>query len=203
MDEFVDAFGLHGPRHGRPAALAETHVSVVLFIGDRAYKLKKPLRTAFLDYSTRAAREAICHREVALNRRLAPDVYLGVVDLVGPDGDPFDHMVAMRRMPADCRLSALVQNNTVSEDQLRAVAKTMAAFHTTAARGPHIDAAATPEVVRDLWSRNFSEMAGVRPVDPRPGAPRRREGSGLQLPRGPWSTARRANRTRLDRRRAR
>jgi len=163
VDALDDAFGSHGPSPGRPAALAETHVSVVLFIGDRVYKLKKPVRMAFLDYSTRAAREAVCHREVVLNRRLAPDVYLGVVDLVGPDGRPFDHMVAMRRMPSDRRLSNLVQNDTVSEDELRAVARTMAAFHATATRGPHIDAAATPAAVRDLWSRNFSEMLDFVP----------------------------------------
>jgi aminoglycoside phosphotransferase family enzyme/predicted kinase len=163
VDALVDAFGLHGPAHGRPAALAETHVSVVIFIGDRAYKLKKPLRTAFLDYSTRAAREAVCHREVVLNRRLAPDVYLGVVDLVGPDGHPFDHMVVMRRMPDGQRLSTLVQNDTVSDDQLRAIARTMAAFHATATRGAHIDAAATPAAVRDLWTRNFAEMVAFVP----------------------------------------
>ena len=68
-------------------------------------------------------------------------------------------------------------------DQLRAVAKTMAAFHTTATRGPHIDAAATPAVVRDLWSRNFAEMAEFVPSILDPHLLDADQGAGLQLPR--------------------
>ena len=63
-----------------PAAIVETHISVVVFVGDRAFKLKKPVDLGFLDFSTREARWAACTREVALNRRLAPDVYLGVAE---------------------------------------------------------------------------------------------------------------------------
>ena len=53
----------------------------MFFVGDRAYKLKKPVKLAFLDFSTVAERERACRREVELNRRLAPDVYLGVADV--------------------------------------------------------------------------------------------------------------------------
>ena len=61
--------------------MAETHLSVITFIGDRAYKLKKRVRFPFVDLRARETREAICHHEVDLNRRLAPDVYLGVADV--------------------------------------------------------------------------------------------------------------------------
>ena len=84
-----------------PAAVVETHTAVVVFVGGRAYKLKKPVDLGFVDFSTVAARAAACRREVELNRRLAPDVYLGVADVVGPDGAVCDHLVVMRRMPAD------------------------------------------------------------------------------------------------------
>jgi aminoglycoside phosphotransferase family enzyme/predicted kinase len=158
VDDLVTAFGTVGAGIGRPAEIAETHVSVVIFVGDRAYKLKKPVRTAFLDYSTRAAREAVCHQEVALNRRLAPDVYLGVVDLLGPDRQPVDHLVAMRRMPGDRRLSTLVEEGRATAALLVPVARTMAAFHARARRGPHIDEAASPQAVRRLWTNNLAEM---------------------------------------------
>lgn len=61
------------------AAVAETHLSVVFLFGDRAWKLPKAVRMAFVDQSTPERRAAACEREVALNRRLAPDVYLGVL----------------------------------------------------------------------------------------------------------------------------
>ena len=67
------------------AAVRETHSGVVLLVGDRAVKLKKPVDLGFLDFRDPAVRRACCRREVDLNRRLAPDVYLGVGEFVGPD----------------------------------------------------------------------------------------------------------------------
>ena len=67
--------------------------------------------------ATRAAREAACHEEVRLNRRLAPDVYLGVGDLLGPDHNPCEHVVMMRRMPADrCLTRCVVEGEDVDMD---------------------------------------------------------------------------------------
>ena len=60
--------------------VSETHSAVVFFAGDRAYKLKKPVNLGFLDFSTPEARAAACRREAELNRRFAPDVYLGVME---------------------------------------------------------------------------------------------------------------------------
>jgi uncharacterized protein len=144
-----------------PAAVAETHISVLVFVGDRAYKLKKPVQTAFLDFSTRELREAACHGEVELNRRLAPDVYLGVADVAGPDGRVCDHLVLMRRLPAERRLSTLALAGADVEEPLRALAHQLAAFHTAAPRSPEIDAAATAGAVRRRWERNFGEMSSA------------------------------------------
>ena len=108
---------------GGHAGVAETHSGVVFFVGDRAYKLKKPLDLGFLDYRSRESRQAACHREVELNRRLSPDVYLGVADVLGPDGHPCDHLVVMRRLPAERRLATLaVAGEPVGQD-LRQLAR--------------------------------------------------------------------------------
>jgi aminoglycoside phosphotransferase family enzyme/predicted kinase len=140
-----------------PAALAETHISVVVFVGDRAFKLKKPVDLGFLDFSTREARWAACTREVALNRRLAPDVYLGVADVTGPDGKVADHLVVMRRMPTDRRLASLVAaNDPRVPGDLREVARSLADFHSRADRSPGIDRAATAEAVRANWDDGFA-----------------------------------------------
>src|SRR5689334_2434559 len=98
------------------AEVAETHAGVVFFVGDRAYKMKKPVDLGFLDFSTRERRERACHREVELNRRFSPDVYLGVADVSLSDGVPCDHLVVMRRMPAERRLSRLVRSGAPVDD---------------------------------------------------------------------------------------
>jgi len=89
--------------------MRETHTSVLFLVGDRVHKMKKPLDLGFLDNRTRAARERACHREVDLNRRMAPDVYLGVADVHGPDGQVCEHLVEMVRLPDDRRLAMLVR----------------------------------------------------------------------------------------------
>jgi aminoglycoside phosphotransferase family enzyme len=63
--------------------LIETHISWVFLVGSHVYKIKKPVDLGFLDFTTLARRRAACEEEVRLNRRLAPDVYDGVMDLTG------------------------------------------------------------------------------------------------------------------------
>ncbi len=137
--------------------VSETHISYVFFVGDRAYKLKKPLVFPFVDQSTREARERFCHREVALNRRLAPDVYLRVLDVVGANGEPVDHLVEMRRMPDDRRLSALVLAGADVDRCLRQLAHNLAAFHASAETSDEICMYASRDHVRRLWSDNLGE----------------------------------------------
>ena len=141
-----------------PAELIETHISYVLLIGDRAYKLKKPIKTPFLDYSTREARLWACEREVALNRRLNPDVYLGVAPVLDVSGQPCDSLVVMRRMPAERSLSALVRSGADVADDVRRIARLVAGYHSGATRSAAISAAAGIASVRANWEANFVEM---------------------------------------------
>jgi aminoglycoside phosphotransferase family enzyme len=68
--------------------LVETHISWVLLAGERVYKIKKPVDLGFLDFTTLERRRFFCEEEVRLNRRLAPDVYLGTVELTGTPAQP-------------------------------------------------------------------------------------------------------------------
>jgi uncharacterized protein len=140
-----------------PVEVRETHISVLFFVGDRVYKLKKPVKLDFLDFSSREARERVCRRELELNRRLAPDVYLDVLDVVGSDGEPRDHLIAMRRMPADRRLSTLVEGGR-AEDCIREVARVIAAFHARCETSPEIASAATAARLRENWESGFATM---------------------------------------------
>ncbi|MFC5748297.1 AAA family ATPase [Actinomadura rugatobispora] len=140
------------------AAVTESHCGVVFFTGDRAYKLKKPVDLGFLDFRERRARERACRREVELNRRFSPDVYLGVADVHGPDGTACDHLVVMRRMPADRRLSTLVAARAPVDGALRATARTLASWHARAPRGPGISAAGTQDALLGRWTDGFDQV---------------------------------------------
>jgi aminoglycoside phosphotransferase family enzyme/predicted kinase len=139
-------------------AIAETHSGIVFFVGDRAYKLKKAVDLGFLDFRTREAREAVCHREVELNRRLAPDVYVGVSDVLGVDGEVCDHLVVLRRMPDDRRLSSMVLRGDDVGEHLRALARLLADFHAAAERSEAADRAAGADALAARWSANTAGM---------------------------------------------
>jgi aminoglycoside phosphotransferase family enzyme/predicted kinase len=142
---------------GRTVAL-ETHAAVLFFVGDRVYKLKKPVDLGFLDFRRRTERDRVCHREVDLNSRMSPDVYLGVADIHGPDGALCDHLVVMRRMPADRSLSNLVRQGAPIAGQLRDLARRLAVFHTEAGRGPEVDAEGTRDALRERWDATFAQL---------------------------------------------
>ncbi|MGW0179449.1 bifunctional aminoglycoside phosphotransferase/ATP-binding protein [Nocardia sp. NPDC003345] len=144
--------------------LRETHTGVVVLCGDRAYKIKKPITTDFLDFATPEAREHACRREYALNRRLAPDVYLGVAHLTDPIGGADEPVLVMRRMPENRRLSAVLDELDTDDDALRALVATVAAFHRAAPRGPDIDRAATADALSARWQTVLDPLR-TRPPD--------------------------------------
>ncbi len=155
------------------AQVAETHAAVVFLAGDRAYKLKKPVNLGFLDFSTAEARAAACAREVELNRKFASDVYLGVAEIRGPDGQVCDHLVVMHRMPAARRLSTLVRSRAPVAEPLRQVARIIAAQHAKAARSPHISEQGSRDALRRRWADNIDQtreiqarLAPREPLDP-------------------------------------
>jgi len=140
---------------------AETHSAVVYFAGDRAYKLKRPVNLGFLDFSTREARAAACARETELNRRFAPDVYLGTAEIRGPDGRACDHLVVMRRMPAARRLSTLVRSRAQVAAPLRCVAQMIAAQHAKADRGPQVAEQGSQDALRRRWADNIAQTRQI------------------------------------------
>lgn len=138
--------------------IVETHVSVLAFTSDRVYKVKKPVSFEFLDLSTPELREADCHREIALNRRLTPDVYEGVVEVLDASGAVVDHAVEMRRMPDDRRLSTLVRGGVDASGCIDAIADAVARFHASAATSPEISQSATRSAAAELWEKGFAEV---------------------------------------------
>jgi aminoglycoside phosphotransferase family enzyme len=115
----------------------ETHMSWVFLAGDRVYKLKKPVRFPYLDFSTLERREAACRAEVSLNRRLAPDVYIGVAPLavcngglsIGGVGATVDWLVVMRRLDERWALEQVLREGRLQTPQLDRLAATLVRFH--------------------------------------------------------------------------
>ncbi|HEV1997101.1 MAG TPA: phosphotransferase, partial [Candidatus Dormibacteraeota bacterium] len=147
--------------------MLEAHSSVVFLIGALAFKLKKPVDLGFLDWTSRPARQLACAREVELNRRLAPDVYLGVADVTAPDGALLDHLVMMRRLPADRTLSTLAAAGADLHSEIREVARGLAVFHAVADRSPTISEAGTPGRLLQLWDDSFAALrqSGLDVID--------------------------------------
>lgn len=122
------------------AEVIETHISWVLLTPALAWKLKKPLRLPFLDYSTIELRRQRCEDEVRLNRRLAASLYLGVSQVTGTPGAPsldgagpvLEHAVRMRRFPAGALFSERLQAGTLDAALVDRFATTLARFHAQA-----------------------------------------------------------------------
>lgn len=128
---------------GGGVEVVETHMSYVFLTSRRAYKIKKPVRYPFLDYSTLTAREADCRAELTLNRRLAPDVYLGVAPLrlapngslgLDGEGETVEWVVVMRRLPASRMLDRLLSAGALGAEDVDRIAVALARFYQRADR---------------------------------------------------------------------
>src|ERR1035438_10503579 len=147
----------------------ETHISWVFLAGDRAYKLKRPLVRPCLDYGTPQRRLEMCREEVRLNRRLAPDLYLGVRAVVattdglalGTEDDPraVDYLVEMRRFDESCTLAARLDRGELKREEVVAVAQVLAQFH---ARARRVAAVGVPVLaVERRMTENFHELLAI------------------------------------------
>ena len=135
-----------------PFCTAETHLSWLVMVGDRVLKAKKPVRTEFVDLTTRQARQDVAEAEVRLNRRLAPDVYLGVATLAGVEGLD-EPVVVMRRMPDDRRLALMAARGDDLSVQVHQLARLLADFHQRVE-----PVAVGPDAVLRLWRANTAEL---------------------------------------------
>ncbi|HEX3829329.1 MAG TPA: AAA family ATPase [Sporichthyaceae bacterium] len=135
----------------------QTRTGVVFLLGEQAYKVKRPVTSACCDLRTVAARTAACLREVELNRRLTPDVYLGVGALPAPEGTEGEPAVLMARMPADRRLSTRVRSGATADEDVQSIARRIAVFHEQCGRGPEVSAQGSRDALQDRWNANLDE----------------------------------------------
>lgn len=170
----IEAYGQSGPR----PEFIETHMSWVFLVGEKVFKLKKPVRFPFLDFTTLQAREFYCREEVRLNARLAPDVYLGLMELqwcegrfvLLPDGSrpiqttnpgtTIDWLVLMRRLPGERMLDRLIAQGNVASSDIDALIRVLGAFYRGA---PPVALSGTDYLIRFQYDQASNREVLLRP----------------------------------------
>lgn len=164
------------PHPVQDVEVIETHISWVLLAGAYAYKVKRPVRLPFLDFSSLAARRHYCEEELRLNRRTAPDLYLEVVPIaravdggaqIGGPGEPVDYAVKMRRFAAGDLADAMARRGALGSAQIDALASVLARLHGAAPRVDPSDAygtCGTPAAIEAPALGNFDQLAALDPA---------------------------------------
>ncbi len=145
--------------------LVQTQMSFVFLAGEYVYKVKKPVNLGYLDYTTLSKRHLFCRREVELNRRLCPDVYLEVVAItrdregvhIGGKGRAVEYAVKMRQLPQERMMDVLLASNRVTPEMVTRVAQKLVGFHREAKTNSRIAAFGGRDTIRQNTEENFSQ----------------------------------------------
>jgi len=167
LNEIVKALSLPSafPEPAVKVDILQTHVSFVFIAGDFVYKIKKPVNMGFLDFTTLEKRKYYCEQEVKLNRRLSPDIYLGVLQITAEDGlfrlggtgSTVEYAVKMKRLPQDRMMDILLPQHKITAAMIEAVAALVADFHRRAETGKIIAECGSLDTIRFNWEENFSQ----------------------------------------------
>lgn len=146
--------------------LYETHANWVLLTGPYAYKVKKPVNYGFLDFSTLEKRRHYCEEEVRLNRRLAPELYEGVVPITGtPDeprlggeGEPFEYAVKITQFDPGQRLDHVLERGELTAAHIDAMAEEIARFHNEVPVAHAASEYGSPQRLQHAVEDNFRDI---------------------------------------------
>ena len=145
--------------------LVQTHISFVLLAGEFVYKFKKPVDFGFLDFTTLDKRKYCCERELVLNRRLSPDIYLGLVR-IGREGGRFvldgggeviEYGVKMARMDEERMMTRVIERGKLCAEHIDGLVEILVPFYEQAERSAEIDSYGTAEAVAVNVLENFEQ----------------------------------------------
>ncbi len=146
--------------------MLETHISWVFLTGDFAYKVKKPVDLGYLDYTSLDKRHYYCEMEARLNKRIAPEIYIGVVPITGlPDrpmvegnGPVIEYAVKMKEFPQEAILNLALTRGEVPPEALDLFACDMAQFHANAPAPRLGSSFGSPETIKETTTQNFIKL---------------------------------------------
>ena len=144
----------------------QTHISWVFIASPFVFKVKKPVNLGFLDFSTLEKRHYFCQREIELNRRLCPEIYLDAVPIYKtdsgfsfkPPGDIVEYAVKMKELPHGWFLNELLEKNLVGEKEINRVISTLHRFYQSETPTPEIEKWGTPEKLKISTDENFAQV---------------------------------------------
>lgn len=153
------------PDFPKEVKFIETHISLLFLTGNHVYKIKKPVNFGFLDFTTLEKRRFFCEQEVTLNRRLSPEIYLGVVRithdhdqiLLEGNGEVLEYAVKMKQIPEDLLMDKLLEKDQVTHEIIEAVAEKLVHFYSIAETSDFIKGFAKPERVKQDTDENFDQ----------------------------------------------
>ncbi len=145
--------------------LVQTHISYVFLAGDFVYKFKKPVDFGFLDFTTLEKRNEYCEQELILNRRLCPEIYLGLVKLtkadngyvLNGDGEVVEYGIRMKRMPEEKMMPHLIRDGQLNKSHIDSLVAVLAPFYRQAEQSSEIDGFGTAEGVAVNVLENFAQ----------------------------------------------
>ena len=151
------------PHHPPQVTLLQTHASWVFIAPPYAYKIKKPVNLGFLDFSTLKLRHADCERELVLNRRLAEDIYLGLIPICetdgclhfGSDGVIVEWAVKMQEMDSRYFLKQLMKTQAVGIPEMDRIVDKLHRFYATQSPLPKTAVTTANEHLRQGTEDNF------------------------------------------------
>ena len=167
-NQFLDALHDHSiyDHSVQEIKIIETHISWIVLTGDYAYKIKKPIKYSFIDFSTLEKRRFFCYEELRLNRRLAPDLYIEVVPIVGSlqqplinmTGEAVEYAVKMRQFAQTWLLSYLSEHDQLLKHHIDSMAQQIADFHLHIDKCSTIDKFGSPEDICSWVADNFTQI---------------------------------------------
>jgi uncharacterized protein len=144
--------------------LIQTHISFVFLTEKYVYKIKKPVNFGFLNFSTLKQRHVFCEKELQLNRRLCPEIYLEVVPLnksatlkIKGEGETVEYALKMKRLPQNRIMTVLLQEGKIDKKAIDDIAKIVAKFHSQAETNAEISEFGSLKIVKVNWDENFAQ----------------------------------------------
>jgi len=160
------------PHKVKNLRLKETYISWLIFTGNFVYKIKKPVKYSYLDFSTINKRKFFCKEELKLNRRLSPEIYLDVVPILKAGRKLkilksskapltkekiLDWTLKMKEIPQKYSLKELVKKGKIREREIQKIAKKIFYFHQMAQTSPEIDEYGKIKLIKKNWEENFEQ----------------------------------------------